>query len=349
MNGCMLGMRRREIQQRFDEIVGFSEVEKFLDTPVKHYSSGMYMRLAFAVAAYLDPEILIVDEVLSVGDASFQKKCLNKLEAVSKNGRTVLVVSHALPVIQSKCQSCIWLDQGRLRKAGPTADVLTDFVKTLSDRCKTPRWRNAPTARAPARFALSASACRTGRGNDVPSLVTGEDAVIVAGTGQHDRAEAAQRRHLLLCRRFGQQSAHIADEPGARPGRRRGGSGHANGDIQGAALAAGGRAATAFRWPARSTAPWPTACKTPAPSTLRAAISTAPANRSPRVTAPSCSTTPSKRPISSPRQPDCGAGCKPAPQPRFTCRTSARQASGTQGVACRRRRGSCWLAGPCRP
>ena len=138
----------------------------------------MYMRLAFAVAAYLDPEILIVDEVLSVGDASFQKKCLSKLEAVSKSGRTVLVVSHALPVIQTKCQSCIWLDQGRSAQAGKTADVLAHFVKTLNALQNTSleeRFDRQGTGAI--RFVRVG--LQDGRGNDIPSLITGEEAVIV--------------------------------------------------------------------------------------------------------------------------------------------------------------------------
>lgn len=113
LNGAILGMSRQEIQRKFDEIVDFSEVEKFLDTPVKRYSSGMYVRLAFAVAAHLEPEILIVDEVLAVGDAQFQKKCLGKMEDVSQNGRTVLFVSHNLGAIRQLCTKAIWLEQGR--------------------------------------------------------------------------------------------------------------------------------------------------------------------------------------------------------------------------------------------
>ena len=223
MNGSMLGMRRREIQQRFDDIVAFSEVEKFLDTPVKHYSSGMYMRLAFAVAAYLDPEILIVDEVLSVGDASFQKKCLNKLEAVSKNGRTVLVVSHALPVIQTKCQSCIWLDQGRLRKAGQHGRRADRFRQ---DPERAAKHVAGGTARSPGDGAIRfvRVGLQDGRGNDVPSLVTGEDAVIVLELVEHDRAKTAQRRRLLFHRGFGQQSAHVAAESRAGSGGGRGGA-----------------------------------------------------------------------------------------------------------------------------
>ncbi|OFZ51862.1 MAG: hypothetical protein A2381_00985 [Bdellovibrionales bacterium RIFOXYB1_FULL_37_110] len=114
LNGAVLGMRRLEIKKKFDEIVSFAEIEQFLDTPVKRYSSGMYVRLAFAVAAHLEPEILIVDEVLAVGDAHFQKKCLGKMEDVGKEGRTVLFVSHNMMAIRQLCPRCILIDQGKL-------------------------------------------------------------------------------------------------------------------------------------------------------------------------------------------------------------------------------------------
>ncbi len=114
LNGAVLGMQRREIQRKFDEIVAFADVEKFVDTPVKHYSSGMYMRLAFAVAAHLEPEILIVDEVLAVGDAEFQKKCLGKMSAVAKEGRTVLFVSHNMNAIEQLCGESLLLERGRV-------------------------------------------------------------------------------------------------------------------------------------------------------------------------------------------------------------------------------------------
>lgn len=129
LNGAILGMSRREIKNRFDEIVDFSEVEKFLDTPVKRYSSGMYVRLAFAVAAHLEPEILIVDEVLAVGDAEFQKKCVGKMEdASSREGRTVLLVSHQLPLIQNLCTRCVLMDQGQIIADGPTDDVIGTYM-----------------------------------------------------------------------------------------------------------------------------------------------------------------------------------------------------------------------------
>lgn len=119
VNGAMLGMRRREIVSRFDEIVAFAEVAAFLDTPVKHYSSGMQMRLAFAVAAHLEAHILLVDEVLAVGDAEFQRRCLGKMHEVSRAGRTILLVSHQMGQIRRLCQSVLWFDRGRLRAAGP--------------------------------------------------------------------------------------------------------------------------------------------------------------------------------------------------------------------------------------
>lgn len=129
LNGAILGMSRREIKNRFDEIVDFSEVEKFLDTPVKRYSSGMYVRLAFAVAAHLEPEILIVDEVLAVGDAEFQKKCVGKMEdASSREGRTVLLVSHQLPLIQNLCTRCVLMDQGQIIADGPTDEVIGTYM-----------------------------------------------------------------------------------------------------------------------------------------------------------------------------------------------------------------------------
>jgi lipopolysaccharide transport system ATP-binding protein len=125
LNGAILGMRRREIQRQFDAIVDFAGIEKFLDTPVKRYSSGMYVRLAFAVAAHLNPEILIVDEVLAVGDAEFQKKCLGKMQEVSQGeGRTVLFVSHNMAAVRQLCTSALFLQQGKVVKYGPTEGVL---------------------------------------------------------------------------------------------------------------------------------------------------------------------------------------------------------------------------------
>jgi lipopolysaccharide transport system ATP-binding protein len=132
LNGAILGMSRSEIQRKFDEIVAFAEVEKFIDTEVKRYSSGMYLRLAFAVAAHLEPEILIVDEVLAVGDAAFQKKCLGKIGQVSSTGRTVLFVSHNLTALRSLCKTAVLLEQGAVTSVGKAEDVLRDYeIRTL--------------------------------------------------------------------------------------------------------------------------------------------------------------------------------------------------------------------------
>ena len=129
LNGAILGMSRAEIKRKFDEIVSFADVEKFLETPVKRYSSGMYVRLAFAVAAHLEPEILVIDEVLAVGDAQFQKKCLGRMREVARGGRTVLFVSHNMGAISQLCPTCVWLDQGRIKSMGATEGVVTAYLK----------------------------------------------------------------------------------------------------------------------------------------------------------------------------------------------------------------------------
>jgi lipopolysaccharide transport system ATP-binding protein len=132
LNGAILGMPRQEIIRKFDEIVSFAEVDRFIDTPVKKYSSGMYMRLAFAVAAHLEPEILLVDEVLAVGDANFQKKCLGKMNEVAHHGRTVLFVSHNMTAVNQLCPRTIMLADGRVLRDGPTAEVVPEYLKTGS-------------------------------------------------------------------------------------------------------------------------------------------------------------------------------------------------------------------------
>jgi len=128
LNGAILGMSQAEVKRKFDEIIDFSGVEKFLDTPVKRYSSGMYVRLAFAVAAHLEPEILVVDEVLAVGDAEFQKKCLGKMDDVAKQeGRTILFVSHHMSSVLQLCSKCIWLSEGAIFRNGNTKDVIVEY------------------------------------------------------------------------------------------------------------------------------------------------------------------------------------------------------------------------------
>jgi len=132
LNGAILGMKRREILRKFDEIVAFAEIPEFLDTPLKHYSSGMQTRLAFAVAAHLEPEILLVDEVLAVGDLAFQKKCMGKMDTVARAGRTIFFVSHQMNQVRRLCSRVLWIDSGRLRMDGATAEVASAYESAMS-------------------------------------------------------------------------------------------------------------------------------------------------------------------------------------------------------------------------
>src|SRR3989441_3499162 len=138
LSGAILGMRKREIDRKFDEIVAFAELEKFIDTQVKHYSSGMYVRLAFAVAAHLEPEILLVDEVLAVGDIKFQKKCLGKMGDVARAGRTIVLVSHQLNQIRRLCQRVLWIDGGEIRRSGPPDGVVNAYEAAMSKEGQAP-------------------------------------------------------------------------------------------------------------------------------------------------------------------------------------------------------------------
>jgi lipopolysaccharide transport system ATP-binding protein len=140
LSGSILGMTRREIHRKFDEMVAFADVATFIDTPVKRYSSGMYVRLAFAVAAHLEPEILLVDEVLAVGDMEFQKKCLGKMGAVAREGRTVLFVSHNMGAITRLCRQALWMDSGSVRATGPTDDVVSQYVLSMASTAGERRW-----------------------------------------------------------------------------------------------------------------------------------------------------------------------------------------------------------------
>lgn len=146
LNGAILGMKKTEIDRKFDQIVGFAELERFLDTPVKRYSSGMYMRLAFAVASHLEPEILIVDEVLAVGDSAFQKKCLGKMSDVASEGRTILFVSHNMAAVKSLCSRTIWLDGGQIVAAGETGQVVLDYLQKGACPTLEQTWDDPATA-----------------------------------------------------------------------------------------------------------------------------------------------------------------------------------------------------------
>ena len=147
LNGSILGMRKEvmrkeEIDRKFDEIVDFSEIEKFIDTPVKRYSSGMYVRLAFAVAAHLEPEILVIDEVLAVGDAAFQKRCLTRMSEVGREGRTVLFVSHNMPAVLRLCTRCILLDNGYLKAIGPTDEIVDRYMQGIAEAGSNRIWKD---------------------------------------------------------------------------------------------------------------------------------------------------------------------------------------------------------------
>jgi lipopolysaccharide transport system ATP-binding protein len=132
LNGAILGMTKREVRARLDEIVAFSGLERFMDTPVKRYSSGMYLRLGFAIAAHMEAEILLVDEVLAVGDVEFQRRCLGKMDEVERSGRTVLFVSHNMDAMARLCTTTMWLDKGRVRRIGPTAEVIEDYMRSTA-------------------------------------------------------------------------------------------------------------------------------------------------------------------------------------------------------------------------
>lgn len=169
LNGAILGMSRVEIKKKFDEIVDFAEVEKFLDTPVKRYSSGMYVRLAFAVAAHLEPEILIVDEVLAVGDASFQKKCLGKMHDVATQGRTILFVSHNVGAINALCTKCILLDKGQVVADGAVDSVLAEYIQRNSTS-KAHQFVNSSEPKPNAKATLQEARVLGPEGDAVPSL-----------------------------------------------------------------------------------------------------------------------------------------------------------------------------------
>ncbi len=172
LNGAVLGMTKAEINRKFDEIVSFSEIEKFLDTPVKRYSSGMYVRLAFAVAAHLEPEILIVDEVLAVGDAAFQKKCLGKMQDVSTGGRTVLFVSHNMTAVRELCRNAIWLDGGRIVASGNTNTVVSRYLQENTRSIHEQTWPDADTAEGNDKVRLRRARLSAGDENGTISIRT---------------------------------------------------------------------------------------------------------------------------------------------------------------------------------
>jgi lipopolysaccharide transport system ATP-binding protein len=174
LNGAILGMTKKEIQLKFDEIVDFAEVEKFIDTPVKHYSSGMHLRLAFAVAAHLEPEVLLMDEVLAVGDAAFQKKCLGKMEEVAEAGRTVLFVSHNMTAVRELCKRAIWVHGGVIVEDGGVDEVTRSYLGTLTD---------GSVSHSNEHYGLTISGVclRNSKGRPATQFAPGEDIIVDLG------------------------------------------------------------------------------------------------------------------------------------------------------------------------
>jgi lipopolysaccharide transport system ATP-binding protein len=174
LNGAILGMRKSEIARKFDEIVAFAEVSRFIDTQVKRYSSGMYVRLAFAVAAHLETEILLVDEVLAVGDAAFQKKCLGKMGDVAKEGRTILFVSHNMVAIQNLCKRSIWLQDGQISAEGPTSELVSSYLSNAFSSITEQSWPDVGSAPGNDKVRIRRICIRpeTGSKDDLISLET---------------------------------------------------------------------------------------------------------------------------------------------------------------------------------
>jgi lipopolysaccharide transport system ATP-binding protein len=212
LNGAILGMSRTEIRKKFDEIVAFAEVERFLDTPVKRYSSGMYVRLAFAVAAHLEPEILIVDEVLAVGDVQFQKKCLGKMEDVSRNSnRTVLFVSHNMAAIQHLCDKVIYLDKGQVKATGNTDDVIKQYLKSAQGTLLTDlSQRKDRTGSGAIRFSNVTLMDENNRTAD--ALHCGAAAVISIKFEEHAKSLSALHIAMGIDDSMGQRITHFSNE-----------------------------------------------------------------------------------------------------------------------------------------
>jgi lipopolysaccharide transport system ATP-binding protein len=190
LNGSILGLKKQEIEQKFDDIIKFSEIEKFLDTPVKRYSSGMYVRLAFAIAAHLEPEILIIDEVLAVGDAHFQKKCLGKMGEVAKEGWTVLFVSHNMNAVEQLCSKCLSLDNGKIKEyASDVRGVINDYLFNEKDNARKCEWVNSGNEYPnpwfqPLKFSLTDE-----NGKTIDSAVNNNDEIFINIKGKIEQVD----------------------------------------------------------------------------------------------------------------------------------------------------------------
>lgn len=201
LNGAIMGEKRADIRRKLDEIVSFAEVEKFVDTPVKHYSSGMYVRLAFAVAAFMEIEILIVDEALAVGDAAFQKKCLGRMGDAAREGRTILFVSHSMPALESLCNRVIWIDHGTLVADGAPRKVIADYIES-ANRVAVPRevgvYRNEGHRRGTGEVQFSTFRLLNEHGSESTEFQMGETIVAEVDFEAHDEVESAVFSFSLL-------------------------------------------------------------------------------------------------------------------------------------------------------
>jgi lipopolysaccharide transport system ATP-binding protein len=224
LSGAILGMRRREIAKKFDEIVDFAEIERFIDTPVKRYSSGMYLRLAFAVAAHLEPEILLVDEVLAVGDAAFQKKCLGKISDVARQDRTVVFVSHNLVAVETLCGRALWLEGGRISRDGPASRVISEYLHSASSSVTERTWPSPAQAPAGDGLRLHRVCVRPADG-DPSDRLTVHTPFVLECEYHNDHSDGSLRVHLqvydekeLLLFDVGPPIEPDADSPCSPPG-----------------------------------------------------------------------------------------------------------------------------------
>ena len=217
LNGAILGMKKAEIDRKFDEIVDFSGVERFIDTPVKHYSSGMYVRLAFAVAAHLEPEILIVDEVLAVGDAGFQKKCLGKMEDVAKGGRTVLFVSHNVAAIQGFCSRCYLLSNGQVIAEGSPRSVVEQYLAEVSFVPLVPLEQRTDR-QGTGEIRVTQVSILDSKGRSIDPALTGQDIdIVISYRSRADKPISRLDVHLTFYTQLGQFMFNCSSEGSGHP------------------------------------------------------------------------------------------------------------------------------------
>ena len=213
LNGSILGMRKAEIKCKFDDIVAFSEIERFLDTPVKRYSSGMYVRLAFAVASNLEPDILVIDEVLAVGDAAFQKKCLGKMGSVAKSGRTILFVSHNMPAVRSLCDQAVWLAGGKVKEMGMSGDVIDGYMADSYEHSEKYELRDNPVREGRGQVRVVGFRMEDETGKPVHELTTGKGCCFVFDFETVDGGEASNMTFAFGLRdRFNQRLTRFSSE-----------------------------------------------------------------------------------------------------------------------------------------